>query len=90
MGLSQLVLESSLATNQPMGKKGLNRVSKRHLLTFYVLDRSKIRVLSTTGNPSLRENVANIFGAKSVTQLIPFEVNLSSVMDVDQEETGNR
>ncbi|SAM08383.1 hypothetical protein [Absidia glauca] len=50
---------------------------------------SKMRVLSTTGNPSLRENVANIFGAKSVTQLVPFEVNLSSAMDVDEQETEN-
>ncbi|CAO3589809.1 unnamed protein product [Absidia cylindrospora] len=46
---------------------------------------SKMRVLSTNGNDSVRENLANVFGAKVTTQILPFEVNLES----SDEDQGN-
>ncbi|KAG0163449.1 Mismatch repair endonuclease pms2, partial [Apophysomyces sp. BC1015] len=38
------------------------------------------RVLSTNGNKSIRENIANVFSAKLCTQIIPFSIDLSSIL----------
>ncbi|KAI8086554.1 mismatch repair endonuclease PMS2 [Halteromyces radiatus] len=37
---------------------------------------SKMRVMSTNGNLTLRENLTNVFGAKTVTQIVSFEIDL--------------
>ncbi|ORZ14174.1 hypothetical protein BCR42DRAFT_63066 [Absidia repens] len=51
---------------------------------------SKMRVLSTNGSDSVRENLANVFGAKITTQVLPFEVNLeSSDENQDNSDTSH-
>ena len=37
---------------------------------------NKTTVISTKGNPSTRENIVNVFGAKTLTALIPMDLNL--------------
>ncbi|KAF7730316.1 Mismatch repair endonuclease pms2, partial [Apophysomyces ossiformis] len=38
------------------------------------------RVLSTNGNKTIRENIANVFGAKFCTQMVAFTIDLSPVL----------
>ncbi|ORZ00692.1 hypothetical protein BCR43DRAFT_452802 [Syncephalastrum racemosum] len=45
------------------------------------------RVLATNGNKSVRENISNVFGTKTASQLIPFTVDLPSLKE-DKENSG--
>ncbi|CAG8461042.1 13489_t:CDS:10 [Cetraspora pellucida] len=47
-------------------------------------------VLSTNGNCSIRDNIANLFGAKTLTQIVPFDFNIQVTpekqkMSIDSE-----
>ncbi|CAG8564887.1 35311_t:CDS:2, partial [Racocetra persica] len=41
--------------------------------------------LSTSGNSNIRDNIANLFGAKTLTQIVPFDFNIQ----VTPEKTKN-
>ncbi|GBC00731.1 hypothetical protein RclHR1_03960005 [Rhizophagus clarus] len=38
---------------------------------------TKTKVLTTSGNNDVRDNIANIFGAKTLTQIIPLNINVN-------------
>jgi DNA mismatch repair protein PMS2 len=46
------------------------------LLNAYYLS-AKTKVLTTSGNNDVRDNIANIFGAKILTQIIPLNINVN-------------
>ncbi|PKK63762.1 DNA mismatch repair protein MutL [Rhizophagus irregularis] len=43
---------------------------------------AKTRVLTTSGNNDLRDNIANIFGAKTLTQIIPLNIDMNVNRDM--------
>ncbi|KAI9303200.1 hypothetical protein BJ944DRAFT_268794 [Cunninghamella echinulata] len=49
---------------------------------------SRSRVIATNGNANLRDNITNVFGAKMVTQIMPFEIEIKEKTDLDTECHG--
>ncbi|CAO3632457.1 unnamed protein product [Cunninghamella echinulata] len=49
---------------------------------------SRSRVIATNGNANLRDNITNVFGAKMVTQIMPFEIEIKEKTDLDTESHG--
>ncbi|KAI7892356.1 uncharacterized protein EV154DRAFT_191776 [Mucor mucedo] len=46
-----------------------------------IAQKQNIRVMSTSGNKDLIANVSNVFGSKLASQIIPFKVDLSSILE---------
>ncbi|CAG8735789.1 6554_t:CDS:2, partial [Racocetra fulgida] len=41
-----------------------------------LIKKTPIALLSTSGNSNIRDNIANLFGAKTLTQIVPFDFNI--------------
>ncbi|KAJ3005063.1 ATP-binding mismatch repair protein [Thoreauomyces humboldtii] len=46
----------------------------------------RTRVLATHGNPTVKENIANVFGIKTVELLVPVDIDLDARADGEGEE----
>lgn len=44
------------------------------------------RVLATNGNKSVRENISNVFGTKTASQLVPFTIGIPFLRE-DSEDS---
>ncbi|KAI7871096.1 histidine kinase-like ATPase [Spinellus fusiger] len=62
----------------------------RILATHQQMKGQSVRVISTHGNKTVKENIVNVFGAKTLSQVISFEVDVSSVFDTTEEESTKR
>ncbi|KAI8388737.1 uncharacterized protein BYT42DRAFT_611743 [Radiomyces spectabilis] len=66
---------------------GIISRNTRITATNQVAKGSPVRALSTNGNDNLKDNIANIFGSKFSTQVIPFSLCLEDVLGRNDDQT---